>query len=185
MSAHDSPWYVYALYSYSVGRWYRGIAKQPYERLHKHNQNKGSKYTRGKGPWRLVAVERVANQHWALVFEARVKQLRKAEFLDWVDCHMLEKEEPMKVTDIFSLVPIVKDTVVYVEWQLPYPIDAEGKSTLRRWRKFSKENSSGVDGMGRYYDSKAHALKVIRAFKMDVASRVEKSKLKAAGAARS
>jgi hypothetical protein len=73
----------------------------------------------------------------------------------------------MKITRTFSLTPILRDGVWYVEWagvtcQLPGTEDAEVRNA---WTRFRLKKSAGKDAFGHYYDSKKDATDVIRDFK--------------------
>jgi hypothetical protein len=73
----------------------------------------------------------------------------------------------MRITNSFSLEPIERDSVIYVQWSavmanMPSSDDAK---TRDRWNRFASKRCAGKDGLGKYYDSKKHALKVIREFK--------------------
>ncbi len=54
---------------------YCGIAKDVARRIAQHDAGKGARYTRGRGPVRLVWMERHVSQSAALVREAAVKRL--------------------------------------------------------------------------------------------------------------
>ena len=49
-------WFVYVLGN-PANTTYTGIAKDPHIRLSKHNSGHGAKFTKGRGPWRLIYVE--------------------------------------------------------------------------------------------------------------------------------
>lgn len=49
-------WYLYLLYSKSHDVYYVGITPEMRGRLKAHNEGKGAKFTRGRGPWRVEAV---------------------------------------------------------------------------------------------------------------------------------
>lgn len=67
----------------------------------------------------------------------------------------------MKINGSFELSPHIVASVVYVQWGAS---DAD-KPVLARWNRFSAERCAGKDGIGKYYDSKVHAQRVIRDFK--------------------
>lgn len=82
----------------------------------------------------------------------------------------------MNITKTFSLTPVIKASVVYIEW-------AAGSSPhdftmASRWNKFSSKHCSGKDGYGKYYDSMTAAKLVIRAFRTSVLESVPKDKEK-------
>ncbi len=67
-------YFVYIIQSESLGIFYKGISLQPQRRLWEHNNNL-SRYTSGKGPWRLVFLEVQPSKAAAL---KREKQLKRA-----------------------------------------------------------------------------------------------------------
>ena len=74
-------WFVYMVRCRD-GSLYTGIARDVWARVAKHNQGLGARYTRGRGPVRLVHVERKGSQGSALRREAAIKALpRKAKML--------------------------------------------------------------------------------------------------------
>ena len=82
----------------------------------------------------------------------------------------------MNITKTFSLTPVIKASVVYIEW-------AAGSSPhdftmTSRWNKFSSKHCSGKDGLGKYYDSTTAAKLVIRAFRTSVLESASKDKEK-------
>jgi Predicted endonuclease containing a URI domain len=59
---------------------YTGIARDVNARVTQHNQGRGARYTRGRGPVAIVHVERKRSQGSALRREAAIKALpRKAK----------------------------------------------------------------------------------------------------------
>ena len=72
-------WFVYVVRCRD-GSLYTGIARDVNARVAKHNQGRGARYTRGRGPVALVHVERKQSQGSALRREAAIKALpRKAK----------------------------------------------------------------------------------------------------------
>lgn len=53
---------------------YTGIAVDVVGRLARHNRGKGAKFTRGRGPWRLIHVEGPMTRSEALRREAAIKR---------------------------------------------------------------------------------------------------------------
>ena len=47
-------YYVYILKSLKTNKLYIGHSDNVVRRLEEHNNNRGGKYTRGNGPWKLV-----------------------------------------------------------------------------------------------------------------------------------
>lgn len=72
-----SEWYVYILHC-ADGSLYTGIARDIAARIALHNAGKGAKYTRGRGPVRLVYSERLASRAAALQREHAIKRLSAA-----------------------------------------------------------------------------------------------------------
>lgn len=70
-------WYVYILRC-ADDSLYTGIARDLSARIALHNAGKGAKYTRGRGPVRMVYSERVASRSAALQREHAIKQLPAA-----------------------------------------------------------------------------------------------------------
>jgi len=78
------PWYVYVLYSPSHNKYYRGITSDVQRRLKQHNAGKGAKYTRGRGPGEIYALDLVAYERsGALRTEAWLRSLTKSDFMHW------------------------------------------------------------------------------------------------------
>lgn len=69
-----SAWFVYVVRCRD-GTLYTGISRDLGARLAKHNQGKGARYTRGRGPVALVHSERWSSQAEALRREAAIKAL--------------------------------------------------------------------------------------------------------------
>lgn len=89
-------WFVYVLQSLSVNRLYCGITVDIVRRLKVHNAGKGAKYTRGRGPWRVLALRAAGTQSQALRFEHYLKSLTKEDRLQW--CQYNLYKEPNEVT---------------------------------------------------------------------------------------
>lgn len=86
-------WYVYIIQSDKTGQLYVGSAKDPRARLKKHNAGKGAKFTRGRGPWRLLAFAYGGpDRSSALWREQRVKQLRRVARLQWVEQYKVDEK---------------------------------------------------------------------------------------------
>ena len=74
-------WFVYVVRCRD-GSLYTGIARDVNARVTQHNQGRGARYTRGRGPVALVHVERKKSQGSALRREAAIKALpRKAKLV--------------------------------------------------------------------------------------------------------
>jgi len=68
--------YVYILISETFGVYYKGYTQNLNKRLWEHN-NGSSRYTKDKGPWRLVFTHTFKTKREALIFENRIKRLNK------------------------------------------------------------------------------------------------------------
>ena len=68
-------YYVYVLLN-GAGIAYTGIAKDVAARLDQHNCGTGARFTRGRGPWRVVHTEGPMGHGDALRREAHIKRDR-------------------------------------------------------------------------------------------------------------
>lgn len=66
-------WYVYVLLN-GADVAYTGIALDVADRLARHNAGEGARFTRGRGPWRLIHVEGPLPHGDALRREAAIKK---------------------------------------------------------------------------------------------------------------
>jgi len=71
-------WFVYVVRC-SDGTLYTGVARNAVARMAQHENGKGARYTRGRGPFELCAVRRCADKGRALRLEYALKQLSRAE----------------------------------------------------------------------------------------------------------
>lgn len=71
-------WFVYMLRC-GDGTLYTGVTDNVERRLAAHRVGKGAKYTRGRGPLKLVYQEQVPDKSAALRREYQIKQLPKQE----------------------------------------------------------------------------------------------------------
>ena len=74
-------WYVYILRC-SDNTLYTGITNDLEKRIRKHNEGKGAKYTRGRGPVTLVKSFEWPTKSGALKEEHRIKKLSRQEKLE-------------------------------------------------------------------------------------------------------
>ena len=74
----DKCWYVYIL-ECSDGTLYTGATNDVARRLDAHNAGKGAKYTKGRGPLRLVYTEECISCSHALRREHAVKKMTRSE----------------------------------------------------------------------------------------------------------
>ncbi len=70
--SHIMDWYVYVLLN-DAGTAYTGIAKNVGARLDLHNSGRGARFTRGRGPWRVIHEEGPMDHGDALRREAAIK----------------------------------------------------------------------------------------------------------------
>lgn len=87
-------WYFYVIYSEASRRHYTGIAKNPLKRLKTHNKGNGAKATRGKGPWKIIALCYAGNSRGqAQKNEARIRVvLRRATRKLWLEEHRYKED---------------------------------------------------------------------------------------------
>lgn len=71
-------WFVYVA-ECADGSLYTGIARDVAARLAAHDAGRGAKYTRGRGPLRLLAARRCKNEGNALRLERAVKALSREQ----------------------------------------------------------------------------------------------------------
>jgi putative endonuclease len=74
--------YVYILQSDQWGIFYKGYTSSPVYRLEEHNQGL-SRYTAGKGPWKMVYLERMPDKRLALIREKQLKRVN-TDYLRWL-----------------------------------------------------------------------------------------------------
>ena len=73
-------YYVYILESSRTQFWYIGSSAEVSSRYLDHQTNR-SKYTRFKGPWKLIFVRTFTDKTEALRFERYLKKLRNKEYI--------------------------------------------------------------------------------------------------------
>lgn len=74
----ERPWQLYLLRC-GDGTLYTGIALDAQKRLLVHQKGKGAKYTRGRGPLKLVYTETCANHSDALKRELEIKAMTRSQ----------------------------------------------------------------------------------------------------------
>lgn len=74
------PWTLYIL-SCADGTFYTGITNDLPARLEKHQNGRGAKYTKGRGPFTIAHTEILGSRSAALKRELAVKALSKVEKL--------------------------------------------------------------------------------------------------------
>jgi putative endonuclease len=74
VAAKSARWFVYMLRC-ADGSIYTGVTNDVAKRVAKHDKGSGARYTRGRGPFTLLASFRCKNKPRALVVEYAMKQL--------------------------------------------------------------------------------------------------------------
>ena len=80
----EKTWYLYIL-ACGDGTLYTGITDDVQRRLKAHSQGKGAKYTRGRGPLKLVHQESCGSHSEALKREIEVKKLTRAKKMEMIE----------------------------------------------------------------------------------------------------
>ena len=75
-------YFVYMIESLQSGIFYKGSTSDYVRRLAEHNEGI-NKYTKGKGPWKLVFVQQFETRSEALMKEKKLKRCNK-EYLRWL-----------------------------------------------------------------------------------------------------
>jgi len=73
-------WYVYLL-ECSDGTYYAGITNRLEHRINAHNLGQGARYTRSRGPVKLLATQEHPDRSTASKAEAQLKRLARSEKL--------------------------------------------------------------------------------------------------------
>lgn len=76
----EKKWCVYLL-ECRDGSYYCGVTNNLSRRVQEHNDGKGAKYTRGRGPVKLLVSAPADSRSSAQILEAAVKKKRKADKL--------------------------------------------------------------------------------------------------------
>ena len=79
-------WCVYILRC-SDGTYYTGITNNIKKRLHNHENNKGAKYTKGRGPFILVYQDKCKDRSEASQKECVIKKLSLTEKICLIDTY--------------------------------------------------------------------------------------------------
>lgn len=89
-------WYTYLL-KCGDGTYYCGITNDVERRIAMHEDGRGAKYTRGRGPLLLVMLESYDSKSAALKREVRIKRLSRAQKIAMVrQFHGLTAKEATK-----------------------------------------------------------------------------------------
>lgn len=76
---------------------YTGWTNDIVHRLKMHNEGKGAKYTRGRGPVELVYLEEFETKQEAMSREAKIKRLTRKEKLLLIKNYQQEQKVNMKI----------------------------------------------------------------------------------------
>jgi predicted GIY-YIG superfamily endonuclease len=95
------PWFVYILRC-SDRTLYAGVTNDLPRREKEHNKNTGAKYTRGRGPAKMIYTKECESRSAALKEEARIKNLTRKEKLSLVK-HFKGKPKDLP-TKLFQVV---------------------------------------------------------------------------------
>jgi len=72
------PWYLYIV-ECKDGTFYTGITTDIKKRINAHNSGRGAKYTRGRGPVKLMHLRRYLDRSSASKAEYQVKKLKRGK----------------------------------------------------------------------------------------------------------
>lgn len=78
---------------------YTGWTNDITRRLKMHNEGKGAKYTRGRGPVELVYLEEFETKQEAMSREAKIKRLTRKEKLLLIETYQQEQKLNLKHQD--------------------------------------------------------------------------------------
>ena len=78
---------------------YTGWTNYITHRLKMHNEGKGAKYTRGRGPVELVYLEEFETKQEAMSREAKIKRLTRKEKLLLIETYQQEQKLNLKHQD--------------------------------------------------------------------------------------
>ena len=78
---------------------YTGWTNDITHRLKMHNEGKGAKYTRGRGPVELVYLEEFETKQEAMSREAKIKRLTRKEKLLLIETYQQEQKLKLKHQD--------------------------------------------------------------------------------------
>ena len=78
---------------------YTGWTNDITHRLKMHNEGKGAKYTRGRGPVELVYLEEFETNQEAMSREAKIKRLTRKEKLLLIETYQQEQKLNLKHQD--------------------------------------------------------------------------------------
>ena len=83
-------YYTYIIKSPSLNIYYIGQTNNLEDRLKRHNQNR-NKYTKGKGPWKLVYSKSFNTRAEAVQLETILKNFKNKDYLEhWINENISE-----------------------------------------------------------------------------------------------
>jgi len=88
----QAKWTVYILLC-NDNSFYTGITNDINRRLLQHENGDGARYTRGRGPFKVIYKALFNNQSDALKEERRIKQLRKSSKIKLTNNYLSDKNE--------------------------------------------------------------------------------------------
>jgi len=74
-------YFVYIIKSQKDGRYYVGSTQDLEERLLRHNQGR-SKYTKNRGPWKVVYLEEYSKRGDAVKRENAIKNRKSSDYIE-------------------------------------------------------------------------------------------------------
>ena len=77
-------WFVYIIHSQSHNIYYKGETEDPAARIRAHNLGL-SEYTKQKGPWQPLYIERVEDRRAALKREKQLKKLKHRSIVKLIE----------------------------------------------------------------------------------------------------
>lgn len=90
----EKVWHLYIL-ECADGTLYTGITDDVERRFRAHSEGKGAKYTRGRGPLKLVYTQTCGTHSDALKRESQIKRLPRPQKLRLIaDGHLPSEKEP-------------------------------------------------------------------------------------------
>ncbi|MBW6498963.1 MAG: GIY-YIG nuclease family protein [Bacteroidales bacterium] len=84
------PYFVYIIESQNNSILYKGFTTDIEKRLYEHNNNL-SRYTSGKGPWKLVYLESFEEKKSALIREKQLKRSNKIYLKQLIEDYLNQK----------------------------------------------------------------------------------------------
>ena len=87
----DMAYFTYIIYSHSCQVYYKGSTQAPEKRLWEHNQDL-SRYTKGKGPWKLVYLKAHSSKREALIAERKLKKAGSSYLKKLIDQYLMNQQ---------------------------------------------------------------------------------------------